>query len=85
MANGNQIVRMVIDVRVPEIGGVPADFDPKVASRELARHAATTILPNHKVKVLMDEEDPKGWVHLHASNPRRNCDQCMQHAMDERE
>jgi hypothetical protein len=85
MANGDQIVRMVIDVRVKEDGGIPPDFDQKKAGRELARHAATTILPNHSVRVLMDEEDPLGWVHVHVSNTRRNCDTCQQHAMDERE
>lgn len=85
MADGDQIVRMVVDVRVKETGGVPPDFDPKVAGRELARHAATTVLPNHQVRVLMDEEDPIGWVHIHVSNERRNCDTCQQHAMDERE
>lgn len=81
----SKILRMVVDVRVRDEGGIPPDFDARVAAKELARHAATTVLPNHEVRVVMDEEDPLGNSHIHISNNRRNCDTCQQHAMDERE
>lgn len=74
----NELIRVVTTIRVKDVG---PDADFEQVANDVGEYLVGTAVHNGGMSPYDDQFMAK--THVHVSTDSKNCDQCIEHAMDE--